>query len=158
MIEAVNATPAWSTARKKPVDVRRDGWYGCKPNRGTSARSTLALVDESRRPNAHHRSDWVSYLNGEKPAFRKRRSVAILATIAERVAAFRKDETPPEKRLADNMARLQSCVDRWADRLMLGALPPSREGGLLNARVRYFRSRNENVPEFPRSAGHWWKK
>ncbi len=61
-----------------------------------------------------------------------------LETIPKRVAAIRADTTPPEKRLADNMLDLNPAATDAMVRLMFGALLPGREGGLLNARVRYF--------------------
>jgi len=51
---------------------------------------------------------------------------------------MRADKTPPEKRLADNMLDYNPAATDALVRLMLGALVPGREGGLLNARLRYF--------------------
>ena len=51
---------------------------------------------------------------------------------------MRADKTPPEKRLADNMLDYNPAATDALVRLMFGALVPGREGGLLNARLRYF--------------------
>ena len=51
---------------------------------------------------------------------------------------MRKDTTPPEKRLADNMLDYNPASTEALVQLMWGALLPGREGGLLNARLRYF--------------------
>ena len=51
---------------------------------------------------------------------------------------MRADKTPPDKRLADNMLDSNPAATDALVRLMLGALVPGREGGLLNARLRYF--------------------
>ena len=42
------------------------------------------------------------------------------------------------KRLADNMLNLNPAATGSLVQLMLGGLPPSVDGGLLQARVRYF--------------------
>ena len=52
--------------------------------------------------------------------------------------AFRRDTTPPERRLADNMLDYNPAVTESLVQLMWGALLPGREGGLVNARLRYF--------------------
>jgi hypothetical protein len=57
--------------------------------------------------------------------------------------------TPPEKRLADNMLDLNPVATDALVQLMWGALIPSREGGLLYARLRYFDpvSQRAGVPD-----------
>jgi hypothetical protein len=45
---------------------------------------------------------------------------------------------PPERRLADNMLDYNPAATESLVQLMWGALLPGREGGLLNARLRYF--------------------
>jgi hypothetical protein len=51
---------------------------------------------------------------------------------------MRRDTTPPERRLADNMLDYNPAATDSLVQLMWGALLPGREGGLLNARLRYF--------------------
>jgi hypothetical protein len=51
---------------------------------------------------------------------------------------MRRDTTPPERRLADNMLDYNPASTESLVQLMWGALLPGREGGLLNARLRYF--------------------
>ena len=55
-----------------------------------------------------------------------------------RLAAMRADNTPPDRRLADNMLDYNPAATDALVRLMWGALLPGREGGLVNARLRYF--------------------
>ena len=59
-------------------------------------------------------------------------------SIPRKLAAIRADRTPPDKRLADNMLDSNPAATDALVRLMSGALVPGREGGLLNARLRYF--------------------
>src|SRR5262245_54930399 len=61
-----------------------------------------------------------------------------LQTVQTRLAQIRRDSTPPAQRLADNMLDYNPAAVDALIRLTLGGLPPGREGGLLNARLRYF--------------------
>src|SRR5437773_4974247 len=69
--------------------------------------------------------------------------------VRERLNAVRRDTTPPDKRLADNMLDYNPAATESMVQLMWGALLPGREGGLLNARLRYFDPdrRRAGVPE-----------
>ena len=62
---------------------------------------------------------------------------------------MRKDATPPERRLADNMLDYNPAAAVSPVQLMWGALMPGRNGGLVNARLRYFdrERRRGGVPE-----------
>ncbi len=61
-----------------------------------------------------------------------------LESIPKKLAQIRADKTPPDKRLADNMLDSNPAATDALVRLMFGALVPGRDGGLLNARLRYF--------------------
>src|SRR5262245_4982990 len=61
-----------------------------------------------------------------------------LQTVQTRLAQIRRDSTPPAQRLADNMLDYNPAAVDALIRLTLGGLPPGRDGGLLNARLRYF--------------------
>jgi hypothetical protein len=56
----------------------------------------------------------------------------------DRLSAVRRDTSTPDKRLADNMLDSNPAATESMVQLMWGALLPGREGGLLNARLRYF--------------------
>ena len=60
-----------------------------------------------------------------------------------------RDTTPPDRRLADNMLDYNPVAVESLVQLMWGALMPGRNGGLLNARLRYFDpvARRAGVPE-----------
>jgi hypothetical protein len=51
---------------------------------------------------------------------------------------MRADRTTAAQRLADNMMDFNPAAVDALIRLTLGGLPPGRDGGLLNARLRYF--------------------
>src|SRR6185436_2805916 len=63
---------------------------------------------------------------------------ADLAAMRTRVDRMRQDRTTAAQRLADNMMDFNPAAVDALIRLTLGGLPPGRDGGLLNARVRYF--------------------
>ena len=56
----------------------------------------------------------------------------------QRLSSVRRDTSTPDKRLADNMLDYNPAATESMVQLMWGALLPGREGGLLNARLRYF--------------------
>jgi hypothetical protein len=72
-----------------------------------------------------------------------------IESIPRKVAAIRADKTPRDKRLADNMLDLNPAATDALVRLMWGGLVASREGGLINARLRYFdpARRRAGVPD-----------
>jgi len=95
----------------------------------------------SQRPRDLERAGgggWLGFLKGQNPSFPEDALQRELTQMRQRVAALRKDTTPPEKRLADNMLNINPAATDSMVQLMWGALVPGREGGLLNARFRYF--------------------
>jgi len=62
---------------------------------------------------------------------------------------MRRDSSPPEKRLADNMLDLNPAATASLVQLVWSGLPPGRDGGLVNARLRYFdpARKRAGVPE-----------
>ena len=123
-----------------PVDARRRRVVRVAAGAVARGRArSLVLVDarrRSRRASATIRG-WRSWTarTTRYPEAALRRD---LDSIPRRLAAMRADRTPPEKRLADNMLDYNPAATDALVRLMLGALVPGREGGLLNARLRYF--------------------
>ncbi|MGH9373982.1 MAG: hypothetical protein ACRD15_20905, partial [Vicinamibacterales bacterium] len=92
---------------------------------------------------------WVAFLEGRNAGYPETALQRDLESIPRRVATIRADMTPPDKRLADNMLDANPAATNALVRLMFGALVPGREGGLLNARLRYFdpTRRRAGVPE-----------
>jgi hypothetical protein len=81
---------------------------------------------------------WVGYLQGKNPSYPETALERDLRSIQQKVTAFRQDKTTPDKRLSDNMLHLNPAAAAALIQLMLGGLPPTVDGGLLNARLRYF--------------------
>jgi hypothetical protein len=140
MIVAVNS-------HSKEVDGRTQypsmhgaaGWYGWR----TSPWNVGALdvwywsqtAEDLKRVSA---SGWVDYLGGRNAAYPEQALERDLRSIQDRLVALRRDTTPPERRLADNMLDYNPAATESLVQLMWGALMPGRPGGLLNARLRYF--------------------
>ena len=128
-----------------------DGWYGWQRGAVERRRARgLVLVDARRRiarASAPIRGSTIS--TGRIPAIPRPSLQRDLESIPRRLAAMRADRTPPDKRLADNMLDSNPAATDALVRLMCGALVPGREGGLLNARLRYFDPvrRRAGVPE-----------
>ena len=61
-----------------------------------------------------------------------------LATIKTRVEGIRKDQSKPDKRLADNMLDLNPVTTTALIQLTQGGMEPDRRGNLVNSRLRYF--------------------
>lgn len=140
MMDAVNANARVIDGRKSyPTMHGAEGWYGWQPQ--PWAIGALDLWYLTMRPDDLARvpaQGWTAYLQGKDAAFPETALRRDLATVAKRRAAFRADGTPPEKRLADNMLDYNPATITALTQLMEGALVPSREGGLLHARLRYF--------------------
>ena len=151
MIDAVNANARTVDGRKEyPTMFGADGWYGWQ--RTPWNVGTLEVWYWSMRPADRERvgaNPWVEFLEGRNASYPETALQRDLETIPKRLAAIRADNSRPDKRLADNMLDLNPAATDAMVRLMFGALVPSREGGLLNARVRYFdpERRRAGIPE-----------
>jgi hypothetical protein len=116
-----------------------DGWYGWRDapwNVGA-----LEVWYWSQRPDdlaRVGRNGWVDFLAGENPGYPEQALERDLKTIQQRVSRMRSDTSTPARRLADNMLDYNPATTDSMVQLMWGALLPGREGGLLNARFRYF--------------------
>jgi hypothetical protein len=81
---------------------------------------------------------WIAYLQGRDAGYPEAALQRDLHAIQSRIDAMRRDQTPPEKRLADNMLGYNPAATASLVELMWGGLPPGVDGGLINARLRYF--------------------
>ena len=151
MIDAVNSHARTVEGRKEYPTMYGDaGWYGWQ-NRPWSV-GALELWTWSMRPDDLARvekNDWTAYLHGQLADYPETALRRELDELAKKVAAFRRDPSTPQNRLADNMLDYNPAVTDALVRLMLGGLPPGRDGGLLQARLRYFDAerRRAGIPE-----------
>jgi hypothetical protein len=158
MIDAVNAHARETDGRKQyPTMYGAEGWYGWRDaawNVGGLevwywSQKPQDLARASGASTSRGARDWVAFLQGQNPAWPEQALEGDLKTVQDRLNAFRRDTTPPERRLADNMLDYNPAATESLVQLMWGALVPGREGGLLNARLRYFDPdrRRAGVPE-----------
>jgi hypothetical protein len=167
MIRAVNSHARESGGRRQyPTMHGADGWYGWR-----DAPWDVGAVDLwywSQRPDDLPRATrewspptssgayaslgttgWVQFLNGQNPGYPEQALQWDIDLVGKRLDAMRRDTTPPERRLADNMLDYNPAAAESLVQLMWGALMPGRNGGLINARLRYFDPdrRRAGVPE-----------
>jgi hypothetical protein len=153
MIEKVNshARDTGSGGGKEyPTMFGAEGWYGWQ--REPWSVGALEVWYWSMRPADRTRvsaDPWVQFLDGKNAGYPEDVLQRELESIPRKVAQIRADQTRPDKRLADNMLDYNPAATDALVRLMFGALVPGRDGGLLNARLRYFdpERRRAGVPE-----------
>jgi hypothetical protein len=140
MIHAVNANARTNGALVEyPTMHGERGWYGWQSHPwdiGALEVYYWSMNPEDRRRVAGN--SWISYLQGTDNAYPERVLRRDLDAIHSRVDAMRRDRLPPEKRLADNMMDFNPAATASLVQLMWGGLLPGRDGGLVNARLRYF--------------------
>ena len=140
MIAAVNSHARdVDGPRQYPTMHGADGWYGWR----TTPWNVGALEVWYWSQNADDVTrvgsvPWIDFLRGKNPEYPVQALERDLASIPRRLAAMRKDTTPPDKRLADNMLDYNPAATESLVQLMWGGLMPGRPGGLVNARLRYF--------------------
>ena len=140
MIEAVNSHARVVEGRKQyPTMHGAEGWYGWQPEPWSVGALELwhlsMRTDDAARLGDHA---WLAFLHGKDASYPETALRRDLAAVARKTAGFRADQTPPERRLADNMINYNPASVAALTQLMQGGITPGREGGLLFARLRYF--------------------
>jgi hypothetical protein len=140
MIDAVNSHARVAGGRKQyPTMFGAEGWYGWRDvpwNVGA-----LEVWYWSQRADDRvrvGRNPWLDFLAGRNPSYPEEAMARDLKAIQQRLSAVRRDTSTPDRRLADNMLDNNPAATDALVQLVWGALVPGREGGLLNARLRYF--------------------
>jgi hypothetical protein len=140
MGEIINAHSRTSEGHPEyPTMFGADGWYGWQAQPWSVG--ALEVWYWSQRADDRARlgeNAWVDFLEGKNAGYPATALQRDLDSIAKKVAQLRADVRPPEKRLADNMMDFNPAATSALVQLMWGGLPPGRDGGLLNARLRYF--------------------
>ncbi len=151
MIDAVNAQAKLIDGRQQyPTMYGANGWYGWRNTPWNVG--ALEVWYWSQQPRDQERigqNGWIDFLAQKNPAYPEQALQRDLESIGKRLDAMRRDSTPPEKRLADNMLEYNPAATESLVQLMWGGLMPGRSGGLINARLRYFdpERRRAGVPE-----------
>jgi hypothetical protein len=140
MMRAVNSHAAVVDGRMQfPSMYGPDGWYGWQPqpwNVGALEVWYWSMKQTDLEPVG--RDPWVAFLQGQNPTYPETALRRDLQGVETRLAQVRRDATTASQRLADNMMDFNPVAVDALIRLTLGGLPPGRDGGLLNARLRYF--------------------
>jgi hypothetical protein len=141
MIDAVNANAMTVNGRKQyPTMYGANGWYGWQAQPWSVG--ALEVWYWSMKPDdlerAGRNNPWISYLQGQNASYPETALRSDLRLIETRLTRMRADHTTAAQRLADNMMDFNPAAVDALIRLTLGGLPPGRDGGLLNARLRYF--------------------
>ena len=151
MIGAVNAHARVTSTdgRNTPrCSARRVVWLAAGALECGRARG-LVLVDAPDDRARVGTDPWVEFLDGRNPGYPETSLQRDLESIARKIAT----SVPTRPRRTSGSPTTCSTPIRRPPtrmvRLMFGALVPSREGGLLNARLRYFDPdrRRAGVPE-----------
>ena len=140
MIEAVNSHARDNGGRKEyPTMHGAGGWYGWRDTPwNVGALEVWYWSQQGGDRERVGRNEWVQYLDGQTPSYPEQAIERDLLGIQQRVSAMQNDTTPAAKRLADNMLDYNPAATESLVQLMWGGLLPGREGGLVNARLRYF--------------------
>ena len=151
MIRAVNANARTNNGRVEyPTMHGEQGWYGWQSRPWDIG--ALEVYYWSMKPDDLSQvasNGWIAYLRGQDPSYPEAALQRDLHLIQSRIDAMRRDSLPPEKRLADNMLNFNPAATASLVQLMWGGLPPGVDGGLVNARLRYFdpARKRAGVPE-----------
>jgi hypothetical protein len=139
-INAVNAHARTENGQTQyPTMYGADGWFGWQ-NRPWDV-GALEVWYWSQKPEDLARvpkDPWLEFLQGRNPGYPETAAARDLQLIQTRLKEIRADNTPPAKRLADNMLDMNPVVTTSLTQLTQGGLQPGRDGGLQNARLRYF--------------------
>jgi len=140
MIDAVNSHARVVDGRTQyPTMYGADGWYGWRDSPWNVGGLEVWYWSQQAadRPRVG-RSDWLDFLEGRNPGYPEQAIERDRRAIEQRLSAMRQDATPASRRLADNMLDYNPAATESLVQLMWGGLLPGREGGLVNARLRYF--------------------
>lgn len=150
MIDAVNSHAQTRDGRRVyPSMYGASGWYGWRDTPWDVGALEVWYWSQQPRDLERVRGGWSDFLRGRNPGYPEQALERDLEAMNERLAAMRRDTTPAERRLADNMLEYNPAATESLVQLMWGALMPGRSGGLLNARLRYFdpQRKRSGVPE-----------
>lgn len=150
-IDAVNAQQKTVDGKVMyPTMYGDQGWYAYTAQKyDKNARELwyLSMKDEDRTRLPADR--WLAYLDGRNATYPEETLRADLERVRQLVRGMREDTTTPDTRLADDPLKYNPASVTSLIELMLGGLPPGRNGSILNARLRYFDpvGRRAGLPE-----------
>ena len=145
MMDAVNSHARVIDGKKQyPTMCGADGWYGWRNDPWSVG--ALEVWYWSQRPRDLERAGgggWLGFLKGQNPSFPEDALQRELTQMRQRIAALRKDTTPPEKRLADNMLNYQPRGHGLDGAVDVGCARAGPRGGIAERPVPLLRSSQE---------------
>jgi len=151
MINSVNSNARTIDGRTEyPTMYNEQGWYGWQSRPWDFG--ALEVYYWSMKGDDLKRisdNDWIGYLQGHNASYPEDALQRDLRIMHSRIEALHRYTTPPEKRLADNMLNINPAATAALVHLMWGGIPLKVDGGLVNARLRYFdpMRKRAGVPE-----------
>jgi hypothetical protein len=147
MMDAVNSHAQEVNGRKQyPSMYGEQGWYGWQNSPWNVGAMDLWFWTQKPEDLARvGQNQWISFLQGRNSGYPEQALQRDLQMITQRLTAMRADNTPAEKRLADNMLDYNPAATASLVQLMWGGLPPGADGSLLSARLRYFDPQNQRA-------------
>ena len=142
MIDAVNSHATTANGRTQyPTMYGADGWYGWSNQPWSVGALNIWYWSMNAADLARvSQTPWVAYLQGQNPNYPMTALQRDHASMLRKIQNFRADKTTPETRLADNQLDndpANGTVDALVQ-LMMGGIAGGSDGGLINARLRYF--------------------
>ena len=117
----------------------KPGWYGWRDRPWNVGAFEVWYFSQKPEDLARvEKNPWAEYLQGRNPSYPETAMAEDLAIIKRRVEGIRKDQSKPDKRLADNMLDLNPVKTTALIQLTQGGMEPDRRGNLVNSRLRYF--------------------
>ncbi len=115
------------------------GWYGWRDTPWNVGALEVWYFSQKPEDLARvNKNQWLEYLQGRNSSYPETAMAEDLETIRTRVEGIRKDQSKPDKRLADNMLDLNPVTTTSLIQLTQGGMEPDRRGNLVNSRLRYF--------------------
>jgi hypothetical protein len=150
-LKKVNANMRMINGRPHfPHMYGENGWYHFTPepyNRGALELYYLSQRTEDR--DAVPANAWLDYLDGRRPGFAEEALRRDLNNVRQMTAAFEKDPSTPDTRLADDSMRYNPCSVESLVELAMGGLIGGKNRLVLHSRLRYFdaEKRRAGLPE-----------
>ena len=126
------------------------GWYDYTPERYSEGAQEIyywSMDPEDARLGPADR--WHAYLNGGDPTYPVDALRRDFSVLREKVNEMHRDDMTPDTRMSDDPNHINPATVDALTQLMLGGLPPGRQGSPLHCRLRYFdpARRRAGLPE-----------
>ena len=140
MLKTVNSSATKVNGRTLYPHMYGDqGWYDFKPERySEGAREVHYWSMDSQDLDLGAADRWTAYLNGTDPAYPVDALRRDFSVLREKVEEMHRDDMTPDTRMSDDLNLINPVTVDALSQLMLGGLPPGRQGSPLHCRLRYF--------------------